>query len=392
MKVKLWAVIFMSLAVCLTTVFVGSNANAEDAEDKKDPTTVDANVPGAGSGDAKMDRMKVDADGKPVKNADDEQEWEDAGVPDEATKIGAKTSNKYGVHKGGEVTLGLTNTSKKKATDVHVFVGPAGSDMLRIAKMSATGGNVRTEQVGLPGNGAGTGLQVPPGNEGSITDPLNEDGSNETKIDLHVVIECWNEKTKKWERCLDQDVELRVWWTTGEDRDKNIVVCMPDKLGSGDDRTSIARVHPDTNLSPLLIKAGSDPTAIYNLNDVALGETDNHRFMSGSFVISPNDGAVFAKDIEGVEILAFNEDGLDVTASEVFWFANPRVDRKGNFVFEIKRSTKDASHICFIIKGLKLAKLPKLAATGKTVTASVSGAVFGNRKFNNVWELVKVTD
>ncbi|MCF6228093.1 MAG: hypothetical protein L3J82_05425 [Planctomycetes bacterium] len=361
----------------------------------------EAEVDGTGSAKKKnLKRVKLNGSGEPVVDGNGKIVYEDASVPDGATKIKGKTSASDGIHQGGEIFPVVINKSGSNATDLHFYVKSttAGDKAIRIGSIDINKTNhPMAETVGVlpgssPANGAGTGIQVPPGETGAIADKHTTDPDNkeEATVKVSLIIEIW--ENGEWKRYKDKNIEIYAWWTMGAARDKNITVCMPDNLGSGDDRTAIVNVHSDANLGPLLLEAGFDPSATYTLNDIALGETDNHRFMSGSIVISPNDGAVFAEDIDGLEILAFSEDGLEVTSSEVFSFAEPRVDGKGNFVFEIERSTEDTNHICFIIKGLKLTKLPELEVTGQAVGASVSGAVFGDRKFSNVWELIKITD
>lgn len=388
-KMRFIGIVAMVLAIMTVT----STINGDQLPDE--------DVEGAGPAldkDKKKKRLKL-VNGNPVdQDGDGKLDREDANVPDGATKVKAKTSDKIGTHQGGEVSPVVINTTESNATDLHFFVMEStGQKALRIGSVDIQKSNhPDAEDVGAPtpGNGAETGIQVPIGEDGTVADKLNDDKDNKDKatVEINLIIQIWNEDTRTWERYYNKDIEIYMWWTHGTDRDKPITVCMPDKLGSGDERIAIVDVHSDANLETLSLALESDTTVEYALNDIALGETDGHRFKSGSVVIAPTGGASFAEDISSVIIIAKNEDGMDVTSSEVFSLTDKRVDSDGNFVFEIERDEEDSSHICFVISGLKIANLPKLETVGQTINATVSGAVISDRLFNDVWELVKVTE
>ncbi len=108
-------------------------------------------------------------------------------MPNGATLIQGDTSSPQGTHQGGELNPAIRNTSESNATDVHAYVDYADGTKippLRIGAMSTTGGNHKAEAVEVPGNGGGTGVQIPPGESGTITDALKSDDSNEDEADV----------------------------------------------------------------------------------------------------------------------------------------------------------------------------------------------------------------
>jgi hypothetical protein len=356
------------------------------AQDDPTPT----GVPGAGTAKQKRKILKVDGNGDPIPDTENpgQYETEEIEIPAGATKIGATTSSPHGAHQGGEVVRKVRNDSREDATDVHVHVEPSG--LLRVASMSLTGGNTQTEPVGIPGNGPGTGAQVPKGQPGTIVDRNSagaDQPSNGGEVTLNIVLEYWDVDENEWKRWTGQPVTLYVWWTHGDDRDKWIQVGLPEGLGSGDSRSTIASVFPQFDPSP--VNAGPIFTATVELNHLGLGEADGHRFQDGTAVIMPNFGTRF-KLTEDTKIRAFDEEELELIENPRFSAENLRIDADGNFAFDITRDQEDALHIAIVIEGLELQQLPDYAYPGSSITAGVGGAIFGGRHFDNTWTLIEV--
>ncbi len=210
-----------------------------------------------------------------------------------------------------------------------------------------------------------------------------------------IEVEVWDDDSKEWKRLVGKEVKLYLWWTRGNLRDKWIQVAMTDGLGEGDKRSKLVSVYPELDSGPVFIKRKHIKEV--KLKDIALGEADGHRFRNGSVVISPSSGTRFVFDADILSVVAVNQDGDIVTDTEYFSASGMRVDRDGNFVFEIERDQNDELHVAFIIRGLRLRSFPDVARKRadrkrSTVTASLSGAIFGGRCLSETWTLVKVLD
>lgn len=374
------------LAVCIALCCCVSTPRPARADDEgvANPTLVAGG--GAGKQTVKSPRANPD-DG-----------LEDIEIPAGAEKIKMKTSEPQGAHQGGEVNPVVQNDSRSDATDVHVHVSATDDQgkpvILRVSSMSATGGEFNgLEAVGVPGNGPNTGLQVPvgPGQQGKITSGntgLPNEPCNGGKVTLNVVIEQWVAAPApgSWQRYKDKEVDLRVWWTHGDSRDKWVVSALPDGLGHGDDRVTLLSVYPEFDPSPIVIEP--EQGGILELHHIALGEADNHHFQRGSVVIRPQHGQFVLTDETAVR--AIDEEGADVS-SERFSNTNLRIDDNGNFVFDITRDQEDELHIAFVISGLQL-RLPLQITPGSSITASVGGAILRGPQYDNVWTLARVTE
>ncbi|MCB9933588.1 MAG: hypothetical protein H6841_09220 [Planctomycetes bacterium] len=373
------------LAVCIALWCCVSTPHPAKADDEgvANPTL----VAGGGAGKQTVKSPKA--------NPDDG--LEDIEIPAGAKKITIKTSEPLpNGHLGGEINPVVQNDSRSDATDVHVHVSATDDQgkpvMLRVSSMSLTGGEcANPEAVGVPGNGPSTGQQVPVGQPGKLTSGntgLPNERCNGGKVTLNVVIEQWVPAPApgSWQRYTGKEVDLRVWWTHGDARDKWVVSALPEGLGHGDDRVTLLSVYPEFDPSPIVVEP--EQGGILELHHIALGEADNHRFQRGSVVIKPQHGQFVLSDETAVR--AIDEEGADVS-SERFSTTNLRIDDNGNFVFDITRDQEDELHIAFVISGLQL-RLPLQITPGSSITASVGGAILRGPQYDNLWTLARATE
>lgn len=330
-------------------------------------------------------KAAIGPDGEPIEGASNVS----AGVPHGATELPStgdlKTTkvNDAANHEGGEIIIKLKNKTKEAASDLHFFVRSAEAEQpaaLRIVKIGTSGSVDQPEEVGLPGNGNGAGIQIPSGIDGDIT----EAGGT---LKVEIVIEYWDGDS--WEPYADKKVKLRVWWTHGANRNVWIANALPNGLGDGDDRKLLASVLPGFADGPVVSETLPVEGEETLMNHIALGEVDGTRFKSGSVVISPALGTKFGFNDDEISIMAVDEEGTVLNADDSrFSTSDMRIDSDGNFVFEITRDETDELHIAFLIKGLKLTNFPEYLNVGvNDIHASVGGAIFGGRCMEDVWNL-----
>jgi hypothetical protein len=361
-------------------------ANADPA-----PTS----VPGTGPGGHTFEHQpQIGANGNPVTDANGDVVFDqEVEIPKGATPVTDTTSTPLGGHQGGEIVRKFRNDSKSDWRDFHIFI-PFSGRAIRIGGIDASGSNAQTEPVDVPGNTGSSGVQIPLAGNGTITNPsqTDEDGAvtnpNESTFTVEFVVEYWDDDSGTWKRLTGSQITFYVWGTHGMNRDLAVTLAMPNALGHGDDRVSLLSVFPDFDPSPLAIS--DTESGPLELNHLGLGETDGHRFHSGSAVIMPGQGMRFAIT-KNTRVRAFNMEG-EITGSELLSTSNLRVDDAGNLVFEVSRTVDDDLHAAIVITGLKLQRLPDIMWEGHELTAGIGGAILGGRSFTDVWTLAHVSE
>lgn len=329
-------------------------------------------------------RTYVDSDGSYFAKG------KDALVPKGATQVPSTDSdtplitskaNSTSRHKGGEIHLKLKNTTENIAVGLHAFARSGEDDKpkaLRLSSISVQGSNGKPEEINIPGNGRGSGSQIPMGSSKLIARP---DG----QITVYATIESWNGEA--WTRYADKSIQLLFWWTYGHRRDILIAndPFEPNEIGDG--RKALTKAFPTLSVGP--VTASKSPSENVALNDLAISEVNGSRFESGKVSILPERGTKFVDEDAALSITIVDENGTALKADSTrFKCSKPHINKQGHFVFSITRDKGDELHVALIIKGLKLKGLPKnLSYEDGEISASISGP-FGS--YVDFWTLFRL--
>lgn len=283
-----------------------------------------------------------------------------------------KAKNTLEADEDGEIDFDVKNTMNIKANDIHFeIVKPTGYEIADVESDNQIFDN-HWPSLGEDSSSSG-------GAKGGWVD---QDGGGDDQVAFKLkIVDAQGADADEGE-----DITITTVWSRWGNA---VAMFSPDGIGAeGESTALLANIVPNYDATPVNV-ALNGPSEV-TCNDIAIGETFQYRFESGSLVVKPSNGR-FELDPEETEVKGFNENGDDVTGTGAFGVSNVRINDQGHLVFEVSRDRTDDLHVAIVIRGLKLTGLDA-AGEPHNINVGMSGAAISGECVDNLTHIVSVQD